>query len=279
MCGRASRDGVLTVEVFTDFSIELLKDVEMKERFANRCTERTERRATIESLERRSMLSASPVAHASAALPGGISGFVFNDANANTLQDATEANIPVQHVWLDTNHDGLWEPGEPAAVTDATGRYQFNNLANGNYVVRYYSPPGFHQTVPVAGPGTTINVQGSLVQNVNFGVTPNGTGITGQISGTVFNSSNNFPLPDQHVWIDLNHDGNWSPGEPAAVTDASGHYSFSNISGGSYTVTYYTPPGFFQTFPASTTQYSLIVDGNAISGVNFDVSGLQVGGN
>ena len=76
-------------------------------------------------------------------------------------------------------------------------------------------------------------------------------GVFNDINGDGVQQGNEFNIPQQHVWLDLNHDNAWEPGEPAVTTDAAGNYTLGNISPGSYNVCYYAPPGFRQTTPTN----------------------------
>jgi hypothetical protein len=49
-------------------------------------------------------------------------------------------------VFLDFNHDGALETGEPFGFTDIQGHYTFTNLADGSYYVDMQSYPGEHST-------------------------------------------------------------------------------------------------------------------------------------
>ncbi len=39
-------------------------------------------------------------------------------------------------MYLDLNNNGVFDPAEPTAVTDANGNYSFTSLASGTYTVR-----------------------------------------------------------------------------------------------------------------------------------------------
>ncbi|MGF1645220.1 MAG: SdrD B-like domain-containing protein, partial [Thiotrichales bacterium] len=71
---------------------------------------------------------------------GNVSGYVWNDVNANGTRDSGEAgfgNVTLDLV-LDANGNGLRDPGELAVantVTAGDGAYQFVNLSPGRYLV------------------------------------------------------------------------------------------------------------------------------------------------
>ncbi|MEN6545485.1 MAG: SdrD B-like domain-containing protein [Armatimonadia bacterium] len=164
-------------------------------------------------------------------------------------------------VWNDTNGNGVVDPGEPGlngvtvklSWTDATGTsrfattltasgsYAFSNLPAGAYKVSVVSAPGATvQTYDADGLRTpnaiTVNLTQS-VQNVSFG----------------YRCTNPAQIGDT-VWNDLNADGFQDPGElgipgiPVALyldgvylmsqtTDDNGHYLFTDLTPGTYTVT------------------------------------------
>ncbi|QDV23129.1 cohesin domain-containing protein [Aureliella helgolandensis] len=89
-----------------------------------------------------------------------ISGFVFADANRDNLLSSGEA-IPGVTITL-TNSSGV----QQQAVTDGNGRYEFLNLAPGNYSLQEEQPAAF-----VDGGSNTLNVAlaaASDLTNQNF---------------------------------------------------------------------------------------------------------------
>ncbi|MEG4989125.1 SdrD B-like domain-containing protein, partial [Microcoleus sp. BR0-C5] len=83
-----------------------------------------------------------------------ISGFIFNDLNANSLQDMGEPGIATVTTFIDTNNNGvLNSPEEPFTTTDANGNFQFTNLSPGNYAVTEIVPSGSTTTT-----GNPVNV-------------------------------------------------------------------------------------------------------------------------
>ncbi len=69
---------------------------------------------------------------------GGIAGYRWNDVNQNGMWDANERGMPGFVIYLDTNNDGVFNPeeNEVSSVTDATGRFVFENLPPGVYTLR-----------------------------------------------------------------------------------------------------------------------------------------------
>jgi hypothetical protein len=95
---------------------------------------------------------------------GSISGVV-------TQSGAAAAGVTV---FIDANHDGVWEPGEAITTTDANGNYTFTNLATGlgsfsSYQVTVIAPPS-----GVGQPPATVVPLYSLVQLQNPNQAVNG---------------------------------------------------------------------------------------------------------
>jgi hypothetical protein len=96
-----------------------------------------------------------------------ISGEKFNDLNGNHTKDAGEPGLANWFIYLDSNDDGIYEPGEPFVLTNAEGDYQFNNLGPGTYYVREVQQSGWLQTTIT--PGAITAVSGQNQTGVNFG--------------------------------------------------------------------------------------------------------------
>jgi hypothetical protein len=110
------------------------------------------------------------------------------------------------------------------ASTDAGGRYSFTDLT-GSYTIEpsksdyIFSPEIRSETI-----------KGSDINGVNFDATSQTFSISGKVSGIV----------SEGVTITLNGPGSGNTIGPvlgSTSTDASGNYSFENLSNGSYTLT------------------------------------------
>ncbi len=179
----------------------------------------------------------------SATPPGAISGFAFNDINNNAKLDSTESGQAGVFVFLDSNHDGIWNTGEPATLTQASGQYLFANLPPGTYQVRAQLAAGEKQTTALSP--TVVSSGQTQSADIGLGTT---VGI-GAVSGAVFLDSNDNGRLDagetgisgQQVYLDLNKDGVWQTTEPTATTDVNGRYAFTGLPAGSYDVREITP--------------------------------------
>ncbi|MBK7635345.1 MAG: carboxypeptidase regulatory-like domain-containing protein [Saprospiraceae bacterium] len=76
-----------------------------------------------------------------------IGDFVWEDRNANGVQDAFEPGIGGVTVTL-TGIDAFGAPGNKTTTTSITGLYEFTNLVPGNYTVTFTSPGGLYKSSP-----------------------------------------------------------------------------------------------------------------------------------
>jgi RHS repeat-associated protein len=71
------------------------------------------------------------------------------------------------------------------------------------------------------------------------------------------------------VYLDLNHTGQLAPNDPETQTDTLGHYFFSNLAPGTYTVAEVTQAGIQQTAPPNGTYTAIVKSGQITSGLDF----------
>ena len=79
-----------------------------------------------------------------------VSGTLFDDANANGIQDAGEGAISGATIFLDSNNNARLDAGESTTTTSATGDYGFADVQPGEIVVRLVAPTAYFQTTPSA---------------------------------------------------------------------------------------------------------------------------------
>ncbi|NQU76041.1 MAG: hypothetical protein HQ546_07005, partial [Planctomycetes bacterium] len=130
------------------------------------------------------------------ALPVTISGQKWYDLDADGIRDVGEPGLAGWTIYIDSNANGLFDPGEPSTVTDgADGGYIFNNLRPGRYITREVLQQGWIQSHP----GTEYQYDQILTSGHTY------IGVFGnyqyaEIRGLVFH--------------DLDADGNQRPEEP-----------------------------------------------------------------
>lgn len=191
-------------------------------------------------------------------LPAGLGDLLWNDANANGVQDGGEAGVPGLAVTLFSCADNS-QAG--STVTDYSGGYSFNGLTPGAYKVVFSAPDGFLFSPADLGADDLLDSDADA-----FGM----TGCVSLSSGE-FNPSVDAgvfkpaPLPAKLgdlLWEDLNSNGIQDAGEAGIAnaqvelyacggalvantfTDGSGLYLFDNLSAGSYQVRFSAPDGF-----------------------------------
>lgn len=189
---------------------------------------------------------------------GSISGFKFNDLNANGIYEPTEPKVANWPIYIDLNDNNRLEPNEPSTITNAQGNFSFINLGPGRYLVKEVPQPGFRQTTPNPTPIFVTN--GTNATNLSFG----NVLATGNISGVKFNDFNangrldagEPPIANTQIYIDLNNNSRIDSGEANTFTDVQGNYSFRNVPVGSYVLREVLQPGFIQTTPLAVVTVS-----------------------
>lgn len=176
-------------------------------------------------------------------------------------------------VYMDLNDNEAFDVGEPLTQTteddpdtadvDETGRFAFDDVLPGQYVVRIAPPDGFDQLLPADSSGHPAEVgSGGLVEGLTF------TNVVGgSVHGQVFDDANGdgHRSVDEHgiegvtVYLDLDQDGVLDEGEPQTISstddpatadiDESGEYSLGPLSQGSYFVRQIVPDDRVQTLP------------------------------
>jgi protocatechuate 3,4-dioxygenase beta subunit len=187
-------------------------------------------------------------------LPAKLSGYVYVDANNNGVFDAGET--PISGVVLTLLNSSGQSTGK-TATTDASGYYEFANLAPGTYGVSEAQPAGYFDGLDKAGPvGGTAHNPGDLIDGIplvagtsapqnNFGEL-----LPATISGRVFvdnNQNNTYDageplLSGVTIWL-LDSSGNQIT---STTTNSSGKYSFTNLKPGVYGVEEMQPAGYFE---------------------------------
>src|SRR5262249_25663136 len=151
-----------------------------------------------------------------------IRGRVFHDLDGNGAASAGESAQSGWTVFLDTNGNDSFDPGEPVRVTDANGRYKFANLPAGTYNVRELGPSRWVTRTPPA-PAITL-LAGPPGPNVVVDI---GNFRFMNLSGEVFRDTNGNGMKDGEeepglggwtVFLDLNNDGVSNDGPGTAVT-------------------------------------------------------------
>jgi Tol biopolymer transport system component len=177
--------------------------------------------------------------------PGAISGRAFFDtAVLNGVFDLGEEILANHQVFLDSNHNGLFDTDEPRTFSDSEGRYQFDDVpAFRNQVIVVAAPSGFEQIVPEREdqPGFTAFLPaGGSLRGIDFGfrpITTTGQSSDSTISGRVMidNNRNGFvdqgdePAVKRVVYMDAGRLGIRDFDDPQVETDKDGFYEFTGL--------------------------------------------------
>ncbi|MBO0930575.1 SdrD B-like domain-containing protein, partial [Fibrella aquatilis] len=217
----------------------------------------------------------------------GLGNYVFEDKNANGLQDAG-VDTPIQGVLVT-----LFQNGSAVATTttDATGFYSFTGLTPGSsnsYAVGFATPTGFTTTSPLVGSNGAIDSDVNPVTGKTASVTlapgefnPDldaGYIKPASIGDYVFNDKNkdgvqnagDTPIPGVLVTLYLN-----GSAVATTTTNGSGLYSFTGLTPGvsnSYVVGFTPPANFSTTTPLSGTDKALDSDADLLTGRSGSVT-------
>lgn len=101
-----------------------------------------------------------------------ISGVVFADNNGNKTRETGEKGLGGWRVYLDLNNDGKFNTGDASVLSDAEGKWNFNNLTAGNYAVRIVQQSGFKATSPAGGWRSVTVGAGAVSSGQLFGQRP-----------------------------------------------------------------------------------------------------------
>ena len=204
--------------------------------------------------------------------------FVWNDADADGVQDVGEAGINGVRVYLDINGNGTFDNStEPSATTDAAGAYTIGNLLPGIFTARVDAT-----TLP-ANYVQTYDLEGALDHSATFSLS------AAQARTDIdFGYSQRVSLGD-FVWNDANANGQQDLGETGipgvivtafnagndtiagtATTDSNGNYSFI-LMPGTYYLVFDAPAGYARTL-ADQGADATDSDGSAAAGRTANVT-------
>ncbi|MCB0617934.1 MAG: carboxypeptidase regulatory-like domain-containing protein, partial [Saprospiraceae bacterium] len=195
-------------------------------------------------------------------LPASIGNYVWEDVNANGIQDDGPTGIGGVKVTL-TGTDQYGNPVMDMQFTAPDGSYLFDNLIPGDYKLTFETPAGY----------TTTDVNQGGNDAADSDANPAMGGMT--VVETLTSGENNtdydagYYLPAElgnYTWIDDDVDGQQDGGEQplggvtvvlsgttgsgepvnqTAITDANGLYLFDNLQPGTYKVTFQSPVGIY----------------------------------
>ena len=191
----------------------------------------------------------------------GLGDFVWEDLNANGIQDDGEPGI--ENVTVNLYNESF--DSINTTTTDDLGLYGFTNLppATG-YYIEFVLPDGY-----IVSPRYQTTYTNDSNANATGWTALITTPDSGQINNTIDAGLYREASIGDFVWFDINGDGVQDAGEPGlgnitvillngtgveiatTMTNASGYYNFSGLPAGNYTVEVNTttlPTGFAATY-------------------------------
>lgn len=158
-----------------------------------------------------------------------VSGRIFADSNRNRQVDPGEAGLAARTVYADYNYNGMFDAGEPSALTDANGNYTL--ATRSQYVqLSIVINPGEETTLGYGANSIWIALVNGATSDVNIGIAS--ASPTNQVTGRVYFDSNRDGTydtgepgqPNRTVFADYNYNGVLDAGEPSTTTDFNGNY-------------------------------------------------------
>ncbi|MEZ6097972.1 MAG: SdrD B-like domain-containing protein [Pirellulaceae bacterium] len=205
-----------------------------------------------------------------------IHGMKWDDLNGDGLRTANEPGLANWTIFIDRNDNGMLDLGEVSTTTDPSGSYWFMDLSPNQYVVAEVMQPGWQQTYPSNPSVHVVDVgDGEIVERIDFG---NRRIMDGEIHGTKWNELDGDGrigeleprLRGWTIFLDQNNNGALDQGERSVITDASGDYSFTGLSAGSYVVAEVQQTGWQQVFPAAPGTHNITLSTSEIRrGLDF----------
>lgn len=202
---------------------------------------------------------------------GQITGYVWNDLDADAGKDSGEVNIGGSHIYIDANNNGKQDTGEASVKARTNGNYTFSGLSAGTYRLRINPISGFRRSGPLPRFSWNVTlITGAAAAGKRFGITHRG-----QINGTVFNDGNGSGARDSGelgregftVWIDTDGDGVLDGNESSTITDSDGNFRFDRLDPGTYFLRCLNKKGFKRTTAAGVSV--TLSNGQIVNGVLF----------
>ncbi|MBK6929475.1 MAG: carboxypeptidase regulatory-like domain-containing protein [Saprospirales bacterium] len=187
-----------------------------------------------------------------------IGNYVWEDLNANGLQDQGEPGIENVEVTL-TGTTGSGEPVNLTDFTDANGLYLFAGLQPGTYKLTFGTPGAPYVPTEANDPDDPTDALDSDADPANAMMTVYEVLEAGEVNLTYDAGFYQPASIGDYTWIDEDGDGIQDPGEDPLpgitvtltgtdgqgnpvnltdVTDANGEYSFDNLVPGEYKLTF-----------------------------------------
>ncbi|XZE21575.1 DVUA0089 family protein [Pirellulaceae bacterium SH449] len=207
-----------------------------------------------------------------------IRGTLWQDENGDGMIDGEESVLGGRTVYLDRNHNGRHDRGEPTFVSEDDGSFSLLVHA-GVHILRQLVPMGWEATSPHTDAWIFDLGDGDLMDDANFGSRPLQFGEIRGYKWLDLNSNGiwdegELPLEGWVIYLDLNRNGQLDESEPWQVTGPDGSYAFTDLPVGVYSVAEVMQPGWFQTSPGQAMGQSSGSDVEPASANTIDTFSL-----
>ncbi|WP_417736175.1 SdrD B-like domain-containing protein [Rosistilla oblonga] len=223
--------------------------------------------------------------------PPALSGYKWNDLNADGIWDDNEPGLNGWQIYLDANANGRYDVGTEKLFetrNDGThdGAYWFDALDAGTYTVREIIPEGWKQSYSGAAADfqhvVTIDPAGGICVNGDFGEAhqPNFGNYQPDISGYKWNDTGfdgvwdagEVALNGWEIYLDLNNNGAFDEAIDKKTMTAfdgthDGAYAFSGLAAGTYTVREILQEGWKQSYAGAGSNFQHVVEIDPTNGL------------
>lgn len=170
---------------------------------------------------------------------GSIAGVTYVDVDGD-LRFTSGVDQPLEDivVFADRNENGVLDPNEPTAQSDASGRYVLENLPPRTYVLRTIDPAGYDLVSPPSGfQEVTLGAIGAA-ENVSFGFDFLGATIAGKVFEDINANGTMDPgeSPIEGFEVALGIGAQTTSQDFATTSNNDGSFSFTGLDAGDYTV-------------------------------------------
>lgn len=211
--------------------------------------------------------------------------FVWEDFNYNGVQDPGEYGINGVQIDLlaDTDNDGQLNNVVATTTSNGSGAYQFTGLAAGSYRVRFVVPLGKKIVLSDKGGNDATDSDADPATGLTAVIV-----LDGSAANTAVDAGLYGPCTfGNYIWQDANGNGIQDPtepgisgvsvlltgttgvGSPVNITTVSGNtglYLFSDVSPGTYKLTFTAPVGMLTTKPDAGVNDATDSDVNPLTG-------------
>jgi len=222
-------------------------------------------------------------------VPSSLSGYVYCETCTCGAVNPSEAPISGVTISLMGTDSTDGSAVNLTTTTNSAGLYSFQNLDPGTYTITEIVPTGYTADKTTQGTPGNGTVSPGVIADISLASGVNGTNNdfgdicptvppppppppTGSLCGTVYSycSGMSGETGIQGVTVTLTGPG----GTRTATTDSHGHYAFTDLVAGTYTITETPPAGYTQGTTTAGTPTDGVANGDMISYISVNGTAL-----